>query len=61
MRGDLVVEVDGRPVVSTVTLAELLEAAAAGRTLTFTVLRGDWRRTLRVIVPAWTAVTDGPA
>jgi DNA-binding MarR family transcriptional regulator len=60
-RGDLIVEIDGRPVLSTVTLAELLEAAAAGQLLSVGVLRGDRRRTLRVTAVAATTATHDPA
>jgi DNA-binding MarR family transcriptional regulator len=52
-RGDLIAEIDGRPVLSTVTLVELLaEARAGGQRLHFTVLRGDQRRTLEMIAVA---------
>jgi len=49
MRGDLIVGIDGRPVLSTVTLAELLDAASGGQRLRCAVLRGDQRYTLDLI------------
>jgi len=50
-RGDLIIGIDGRPVLSTVTLAELLDAASSGQRLRCAVLRGDQRHTLDLVAP----------
>ncbi len=43
-RGDLIVAVDGIPVVSTVTLADVIDRVTDGRRLKITVLRGDTKK-----------------
>ncbi len=48
-RGDLIIGIDGRPVLSTVTLAELLDAASSGQRLRCAVLRGDQRHALDLV------------
>ncbi len=49
VRGDLIVEVDRVPMLSTVALAERLDRAADGQRIRFTVLRGDERRRVTVV------------
>jgi len=52
MEGDLVVAIDGRPVVETRGLQRVVGGTAAGRELALVVLRGGRRTTLRVRVGA---------
>lgn len=46
-RGDVVVAVDGRPIVETRVLQRALAAASPGRDVTVTVLRAEGRRPIR--------------
>ena len=47
-RGDLIVEMDGAPIVSAVTFAEKVQQLPDGGSLRLTVLRGNEQRTLRL-------------
>ena len=60
-RGDIIVSVDGEPVVSTGDLRHLVLARGVGATLSFAVARDDIVHHLEVETAAWEDVSSGPA